>query len=453
MASEYPFEPEAGRSASVSRRDLLKSGTAALVGGGILAGTTLAQGQAPAAVTGWRPQSVGRRFRALVRHGTSLDLQELTLGEMHPRMVLARVEAAQACYTILNSLNTDVPVAVPQVVGHGAVAVVEEVGPEVRRVQPGDRILTVVTGQCGQCFQCLQGKSANCQAGFNRPLETVATMADGTPVNMRLGGFSELTVAWEEMVVPIFSSHDAAELSNLTCVAMTGLGMTMVHRPVEAGTSVVVFGAGPIGLAAVQGARLQGAAQIIAVEPIAYRRALAARVGATDVLDPNDFDDMNAVVARLREMTNRAPDRPFAGGRNPAGNGPDVVIEAVGGERFVPRTERYAREPHGLDVLQAVFNLCPPGGVMRTSGVGFPANAQVSFPAGGWANSSRDHVGGNLARVQMMRDLPRWVRMFETGQFDGAALVGTTGPLDRWRELLEDAAYRTAITGIVTFTT
>jgi S-(hydroxymethyl)glutathione dehydrogenase/alcohol dehydrogenase len=446
----YPYEPEAGRSV-LSRRDLLKTGTAALVGGGVLGGAALAQGQAPAVIAGWRPESAGRRFRALVHHGTSLDLQELTLGEMHPRMVLARVEAAQACYTILNTLNTDAPVATPQVVGHGAVAVVEEVGPEVRRVQPGDRILTVVTGQCGQCFQCLQGKAANCQAGFNRPAETVATMADGTPVNMRLGGFSELTVAWEEMVVPIFSDHDAAELSNLTCVAMTGLGMTMVHRPVEAGASVVVFGAGPIGLAAVQGARLQGAAQIIAVDPIAYRRALATRVGATDVLDPNAFDDMDAVVTRLREMTSWAPERPFAGGRNPAGNGPDVVIEAVGGERFMPRAERYAREPHGLDVLQAVFNLCPPGGVMRTSGVGHPADAQVSFPAGGWANSSRDHVGGNLARVQMMRDLPRWVRLFETGQFDGAALVGTTVPLDRWRDALEDAAYRSTITGIVTF--
>lgn len=456
MSTEYPYESNVGRSASLSRREVLKSGTAALVGGGaaVLGGQQApaqAAAQAPAVFTQWRPETAGRKFRALVRHGTSLDVQELTLNPIHPRQIVARVEAAQACYSIVGTLNTQNPVQTPNVIGHGAVGIVEEVGPMVKRVQPGDRIMVVVTGQCGQCFQCLRGRAANCQAAFNRQPELVGTMADGTQVNGRLGGFAELIVAWEEMVVPVFSDHDAAQLSNLTCVAMTGLGMTMLRQPVDAGSSVVVFGAGPIGLAAVQGARLQGAAQIVAVEPIRYRRELAARVGATDVLDPNDFDDNDALLTRLSEMTNWAPDRPFAGGRNPVGNGPDFIIEAVGGERFVPRVERYAREPHGLEVLQSVFALCPPGGVMRTCGVGFPQNATVTFPAGRWSNATKDHAGGNLAGVQMMRDLPRWTRLFETGQFDGDALVGTAVPLDRWREALEAAAYRTAITGIVTF--
>jgi len=452
MSTEYPFVPGSGR--SVSRRDLLKTGAAALAGGGAAAlggRPALAQGagDAPAIFTDWRPETAGLRFRALVRHGTSLDLQELTLNPIHPRQVVARVEAAQACYSIVGALNTDTPVETPYVVGHGAVAVVEEAGPLVKRVQRGDRILVVVTGQCGQCAQCLRGRSANCQAGVNRPPELVATMADGAQVNGRLGGFAEYIVAWEEMVVPIFSSHDAAELSNLTCVAMTGLGMTMVRQPVDAGSSVAVFGAGPIGLAAVQGARLQGAAQIIVVEPIAYRRALATRVGATDVLDPNDFASRDDLVAAIREIVNWVPDRPFAGGRNPAIDGPDFLIEAVGGERFVPRVERYAREPHGLDVLQTVWDLCPAGGTIRTCGVGFPADATVTFPAGQWTNNTKNHAGGNLAGVQMMRDLPRWTRLFETGAFDGAALVGDEVPLDRAAEAVEAAAYRTAITGIV----
>jgi S-(hydroxymethyl)glutathione dehydrogenase/alcohol dehydrogenase len=457
MSNEYPFEPETVPSESLSRRDLLKTGTAALVGGGaaLLTGQEViaqAPAGAPAIFTQWRPETAGRQFRALVRHGTSLDVQDLTLNPIHPRQVVARVEAAQACYSIVRALNTTTAVETPSIVGHGAVAIVEEVGPMVKRVQAGDRILVVVTGQCGQCSQCLRGNASNCQAGFGRPPELVATMADGTPVNGRLGGFAELIVAWEEMVVPIFSDHDAAELSNLTCVTMTGLGMTMVRQPVDAGSSVVVFGAGPIGLSAVQGARLQGASQIVAVEPIGYRREIATRVGATDVVDPNDFDDSDALIAHLRELTNWAPERPFAGGRNPAVSGPDFVIEAVGGERFVPRTERYAREPHGLEVLQSVFTLCPAGGMMRTCGVGHPQGATVTFPAGRWSNATKDHAGGNLAGVQMMRDLPRWTRLFETGQFDGGALVGTAVPLDRWREALEDAAYRTAVTGIVTFT-
>ena len=455
MSTEYPFDSGALQSASLSRRDLLKTGTAALVGGGaaVLGGKeALAQTPtgAPAIFTQWRPETAGMRFRGLVRHGTSLDVQELTLNPIHPRQVVARVEAAQACYSIVGALNTDTPTDAPRILGHGAVGIVEEVGPMVKRVQRGDRMMVVVTGQCGQCAQCLRGRASNCQAGFNRPAELVATMADGTQVNGRMGGFAEYVVAWEEMVVPVFSDHDAAELSNLTCVAMTGLGMTMGRQPVDAGSSVAIFGAGPIGLAAVQGARIQGAAQIIAVEPIGYRRDLATRVGATDVLDPNDFESSDALVAQIREMVHWTPDRPFAGGRNQAQDGPDFIIEAVGGERFVPRVERYGREPHGLEVLQTIFDLCPPGGVMRTCGVGYPQGSTVTFPAGRWSNGTKDHAGGNLAGVQMMRDLPRWTRLFEAGRFDGDALVGTKVPLDGAVEALEAAAYRTAITGIVT---
>ena len=151
-------------------------------------------------------------------------------------------------------------------------------------------------------------------------------------------------------------------------------------------------------------------------------------------------------------MTSGPTDRPFAGGRNPMRAGPDFVVEAVGGERFVPKVERYSREPHGIEVLQSVYTLCPAGGVMRTCGVGHPMGSMMTFAAGTWSNSSENHVPGNLAGVQMKRDLPQWTYLFESGQFNGAALVGVAVPLDRWREALEAAAYRTAITGIVTFT-
>ncbi|MBI4265281.1 MAG: alcohol dehydrogenase catalytic domain-containing protein [Acidobacteria bacterium] len=460
---DYPYsahiDDEPGI-ASFSRRDLLKQGTAAVIGGGatLLGAPALAQapaqaaaGQAPAIFTQWRPETAGQRFRALVRHRNSLDVQQLTLNPIEPRQVVARVEAAQACYTMVGALNTQTPAMNAAVFGHGAVGTVIEAGPMVKRVQRGDRILVVVTGQCGQCFQCVRGKAANCQAGFNRPPVIVGTMADGTPVNGNLGGFAELIVAWEEMVVPIYSKHDAAELSNLTCVSMCGLGMTMVRAPIESGSTVVVFGAGPIGLSAVQGARIRGASQIIVVEPIRYRRELATKVGATAVLDPSDFADGAALIARLREMTVWVGTNPFGGGRNPAVTGPDYIIEAVGGERFVPKAERYAREPHGLEVLQNVFTLCPPGGFMRTCGVGYPMNSTVTFPAGGWSNGTKNHMGGNLAGVQMMRDLPQWVRMFETGQFDGKSLVGVNVPLERATEAVEASAYRTAVTGIVSF--
>ena len=458
--SELEAEPTAAGAAlpetSFTRRDLLKQGTAAVLGSGasvLGGGLAFAQEpaqQAPTVITGWRPATAGRKFRALVRYRTNLDVQELTLNPIHPRQIVARVEAGQACYTLVGALDTSAAATNAAIFGHGAVAIVEEVGLLVKRVQPGDRVIIAVTGQCGECFNCLRGRGANCQAGFNRPNLPVATMTDGTPVNGQLGGFAELIVAWEEMTVPIFSKYDAAALSNLSCVAMTGLGMTMLRAPVEPGSSVVIFGAGPIGLSAVQGARLQGASKIVVVEPIRYRRDLAVKLGATAVVDPNASGDGNALIARLRELTRQETDRPFAGGRNPNADGPDFVIEAVGGDRFTPKAER-GPDPTGVQVLQQVYQLCPPGGWMRTCGVGFPANATVTFPANGWSNSSKNHAPGNLAGVNVKRDLPRFARIMETGQFDGKSLVGVAVPLDRWREALEAAAYRTAITGVVTF--
>jgi S-(hydroxymethyl)glutathione dehydrogenase/alcohol dehydrogenase len=454
--SEYsPYDADFGQSeaddTSLSRRDLLKQGTAALVGGGaaVLGGGTVFA-QAPGVVTRPASATAGRKFRALLRYRTNLDVQELTLLPIQPRQVVVRVQAGQACYTMLNALNTQAPIMTPAIFGHGAVGIVEEVGPMVKRVQAGDRVIVAVTGQCGECYNCLRGRAANCQAGFGRPPGPMATMSDGTAVNGNLGGFAELMVAWEEMVVPIFTNHSAAELSLLSCVTMTGLGMAMLRAPVEPGSNVVVFGAGPIGLSAIQGARIMGASKIVAVEPIRYRRELAAKVGAHVVLDPNAEGDSAALLAKLRELTKNPTDRPFAGGRGPNAEGPDFILEAVGGDRFVPKVER-GPDPTGVQVLQQVYQLCPPGGWMRTCGVGFPMGSTVTFPAGGWSNGTKNHAPGNLAGVNVKRDLPRFARLMETGQFDAKPLVGVAVPLDRWREALEAAAYRTAITGMVTF--
>jgi S-(hydroxymethyl)glutathione dehydrogenase/alcohol dehydrogenase len=309
-------------------------------------------------------------------------------------------------------------------------------------------VIVPVTAQCGECYNCLRGKGDRCQSGANRPLLPVASLSDGSPVNGNLGAFSELLVSWEEQTVPIFSSHNAAELSLLSCVGTTGLGMAMMRVPVEAGSHVVVFGAGPVGLSAVQGARIMAASKIIAVEPIAYRRQLALKLGATAVVDPNVEKDN--LVQKLRAMTVGVTDRAFAGGRGTAADGPDFVIEAVGGDRFVPKTER-GPDPTGAEVLLQAWQLCPPGGWIRTSGVGHPAGTTVTFPAGAWSNGTKQQAGGNFAGVNTKRDLPTFVRLMESGTFDGTSLVGQTFALAQARDALQVAADRTTISSVITF--
>ena len=134
----------------------------------------------------------------------------------------------------------------------------------------------------------------------------------------------------------------------LTCVGGCGLGMTMTNAPVEVASDVVIFGAGPVGLSSVMGAKVKGASRIIVVEPIPYRRDLALKLGATDVVDPNQYNDRKPIpnapangdrfrdvlVEHLREMTKEKTDRLWSGGGR---IGPHHVIEAVGGDKIKPR--------------------------------------------------------------------------------------------------------------------
>ena len=133
---------------------------------------------------------------------------------------------------------------------------------------------------------------------------------------------------------------------------------TMTLSPAEPGSNVAVFGLGPVGLCAVQGARIMGAAQIIGVDPVKARRDLALKVGATAVLDPN-VDQGWALVTKIKNMCKGPTDRYFAGGRYPVANragvaaniGPDHVIEAVGFDRFPPKVEA-GPDPTGIQPLQ-----------------------------------------------------------------------------------------------------
>src|SRR5262245_49419034 len=205
--------------------------------------------------------------------------------------------------------------------GHGGVGVVEAVGSDVRRVQVGDRVCVSGTPQCGACYQCLRGRADMCQfLGRQGPndLVPIADMRDGTPVyaNSHIGGLAELMVTFEEWVVPISTRAPAAELGMLGCVGVAGLGCTtsQVLAVIGPGSIVAVVGAGPVGLSAIQGARISGASTIIAIEPIRARRELALKVGAMQALDPNAEGDR--LVARVRELSKGPSDRLWAGGRD-----------------------------------------------------------------------------------------------------------------------------------------
>ena len=136
----------------VLRRSMLK-GSAAAIGGTLLAGQAAAQNPAPAVLSG---SSAGRSFRALVRHGRDLTVESLRLRAIQPRQVVIRTLAVAPCYTSVASALATTPAQRASVPNHCGFGIVEEVGADVRRVEVGDRVVVAGTSQCGVCYQCLR---------------------------------------------------------------------------------------------------------------------------------------------------------------------------------------------------------------------------------------------------------------------------------------------------------
>jgi len=438
------------KDAAPSRRGIFKAGMAAAAGGIALA----QQAKSPA-----------RKFRGWVSRGSGpgrTTLQELTLRPIAGRQVVVRTEATNLCYS-----NAPFVLGLPGpgggplqqmalIQGHGGVGVVEAVGPDVRRVQPGDRVCVSGTPQCGSCYQCLRGRADMCQfLGRQGPgdLVPIADMRDGTPVyaNSHIGGLAEYMVTFEEWVVPVFTKATAAELGMVcSCVSVAGLGATTSQglAVVAPGSIVAVVGCGPLGLSAIQGARIAGASTIIAVDPIRARRDVALKVGATHVLDPNVNGDK--LVDNVRALSNGPNNRLWAGGRDSGGllggAGADFVVEGVGADHAKPKLEA-GPDPTGILPLRQAYEMCAPGGHIVTTSL---PRGNISLPAVMFTIGGRTHHAGQAGGASPMRDIPRFVEMLDKGQYNASALATTVIPIERMLEAYEEVLYRTTVTAIMT---
>jgi S-(hydroxymethyl)glutathione dehydrogenase/alcohol dehydrogenase len=217
---------------------------------------------------------------------------------------------------------------------------------------------------------------------------------------------------------------------------------------VEPGMTVAVVGCGPLGLSAVQGARIAGASTIIAIDPIRARREVALRVGATHALDPNVEGD--TLVSRVRALATWPTDRLWAGGRNPAGRRPgagaDFVVEAAGAAAVAPRLEA-GPDPTGILPMQQAYLMCALGGHLITTSL---VRGNITLPGGLFSIGGVTHHAGQAGGMSPMRDIPRFVQLLEKGQFDAKALATTVVPIERMLEGYEQAAYRTTVTAIMT---
>ncbi|MDG4863715.1 Zn-dependent alcohol dehydrogenase [Streptomyces sp. T-3] len=254
-------------------------------------------------------------MRAAVLHEIGQDklevLDDMETTGFGPGKVRIRVRATGLCHSDLSAMSGVLPQPGPFVPGHEGAGEIIDVGDGVTSVKPGDRVLICWLPACGECAACKRGQTQLCLAGF---------MNAGVPNFKRAGGdifgfagtgtFAEEVVVDARCAVPIPDDVPFDIAALIGCGVTTGLGAAVNTAKVEAGSSVAVIGCGGVGISAIQGARLKGAAQIIAVDPVESRRESALKFGATEAVSPDDLDDAKQRIT--------------------AGEGFDYVFEVVG---------------------------------------------------------------------------------------------------------------------------
>jgi Zn-dependent alcohol dehydrogenase len=220
---------------------------------------------------------------------------DLVAVEPGPGQVRVAVKHCGICHSDLGIIDAEIGgvAQLPVVLGHEAAGIVESVGSGVTHLRPGDKVVITPCPPCGTCYWCVRNEHALCVNG-----DSIMTgrFADGsTGLSRRgevvyrgvgVGAFAEFVVTQSTGAVKIASDVPTEIACVIGCAVQTGVGAVLNTARVESGATVLVIGAGGIGLSIVQGARLAGAALIIVSDPVASRREVAGRLGATHVIDP-----------------------------------------------------------------------------------------------------------------------------------------------------------------------
>lgn len=262
-------------------------------------------------------------FRAAVLHeiGAPLAIEKIKGAPVGPNDVRVRIRATSLCHTDLEVIDGSLRYPLPMVLGHEASGEIAEVGRDVTGVRVGDHVVLSWNPHCGHCFQCDRDQPILCDTyieagprGMHFDGTSKASFPSGSPLAhlMFLGTFAEYCVvpAQQAIVVPKEIPFDRSCL--IGCGVMTGVGGALNVADIRQGDTVMVFGCGAVGLAAVQGAKLAGAGTIIAVDLDEAKLGIAARLGADKCVNATRDDPVD--IARA----------------STGGRGADVVLESAG---------------------------------------------------------------------------------------------------------------------------
>jgi aryl-alcohol dehydrogenase len=328
--------------------------------------------------------------------GAALSIEELDLDEPRDDEILVKVEAVGVCHTDDNARLGRLPVVFPIILGHEGAGTVERAGRNVTKVRPGDRVL-FTPDYCGRCEQCVLGQTPYCDQVVavtftgTRPDGSPRAHRGGTPVRASFFGqssFATHCLVTERNIVLVAPDAPLHYLAGFTCGVQTGAGAILNAMPVRSGGTVAIWGSGAVGLAAVMAAKASGAAEIVAVDRVAHRLALAAELGATATLDTagQELPDVAATVVKL------------------TGRGADVALDTTGNPGVI---------------LAAVRSLATHG----TASVITSSGAPVTLPPGDLLLKGRQLRGTMGGHINPTVFIPRLLELHARGRFPVDRLV------------------------------
>jgi S-(hydroxymethyl)glutathione dehydrogenase / alcohol dehydrogenase len=290
----------------------------------------------------------------------------------------------------------------PIVLGHEGAGVVEGVGTDVTTVRPGDHVVACLSGFCGSCAQCLAGHPNLCVGGAvarsaSSP-SRLSQLGEAVTAFAGVGSYAERMLLHENSVVKIDPDIPLDRAALVGCGVLTGVGAALRTAGLEAGQTVAVFGCGGVGLSIVQGARIGGARQIVAVDVFDSKLEMARRLGATHIVNSARDEAVEAV----RALT--------------SGAGVDHAFEAVGSAALC----RQAIESLAIRGTATIVGVLPPGAMIEFPWLAIRPECRVQ--------TSR--MGSNRFRI----DIPRYLELYRQGRLLLDEMVSRRGHLDDLNE-------------------
>ncbi|MCK7626288.1 Zn-dependent alcohol dehydrogenase [Streptomyces sp. RS10V-4] len=329
--------------------------------------------------------------------------------------VLVGVRAAGLCHSDLSVIDGTIPFPVPVVLGHEGAGVVEAVGAGVTHVVPGDHVALSTLANCGACAECDRGRPTMCRKAIGMPAKPFRRGGAELFAFASNSAFAERTVVKAVQAVKIPQEIPMASAALIGCGVLTGVGAVLNRARVDRGDSVVVIGAGGIGLNVLQGARLAGASVIVAVDANPAKEAVARQFGATHFVDASAVPDG---VKAVKEIL-------------PAGA--DHAFECVGSTRLIRQAVELL-DRHGQAVLLGVP----------------PAGAEASFLVSSMY-LDKAILGCRYGSSRPQRDIALYARLYREGRLLLDELVSATYRIEDFAAAADDAHHGRVARAVLVF--